>query len=64
MNIESNWFLLFVVAASAAAGAAVAWTSGRRRDRNAHHDEHKSAVTSWENEGGNLAPTPAPKSRN
>lgn len=63
MNIDKNWFLLLAVAASAVAGAA-AWTSRRRHHRNAHHREHKSALTSWENEGGNVAPIPAPEPRN
>ena len=53
MNIDKRWFLLFTVALSAAAGAAVALTSRRRHHRNLHHLEHKEQLKSWENEGGN-----------
>ena len=59
MNIDKRWFLLFVAAASAAAGAALAVTSRRGHHRSARDLEHKTAVKSWENEGGNLAPIPA-----
>ena len=55
MNIDKRWLFLLAVAASAAAGAAVASTS-RRRQRTAHDLDHKTALKSWENEGGNLAP--------
>jgi hypothetical protein len=58
MNIDKPWFLLLVVAASAAIGAAVASKSHRRRHRTAHDLEHTTELKSWENEGGNLAPTP------
>ncbi len=56
MNIDKRWFFLLAVAASAAAGAAVASTSRRRQRRTAHDLDHKTALKSWENEGGNLAP--------
>jgi hypothetical protein len=59
MNIDKRWFLLLVVAASAAAGAAIAVTSRRGHHRSVRDMEHKTAVKSWENEGGNLAPIPA-----
>ncbi len=59
MNIDKRWFLLFVAAASAAAGAAIAVTSRRGHHRSVRDMEHKTAVKSWENEGGNLAPIPA-----
>jgi hypothetical protein len=57
MNFDKRWFLLFAVAISAAAGAAVALTSRRRYHRDAHRLEHKEQLKSWENEGGNLTPT-------
>lgn len=59
MNIDKRWFFLLAVAASAAAVAAVAAvasTSRRRQGRTAHDLDHKTALKSWENEGGNLAP--------
>jgi len=59
MNIDKRWFLLFVAAASAAAGAAIAVASRRGHRRSVRDLEHKTAVKSWENEGGNLAPIPA-----
>jgi hypothetical protein len=57
MNIDKRWFLLLTVAASAAAGAVVALKAHRRRHRTAHERQHTAALTSWENEGGNVAPT-------
>jgi hypothetical protein len=59
MNIDKRWVMLLAVAASAAAGVAVALQSQRRRHRVARNLEHKSDVSSWENEGGNLTPVPA-----
>jgi len=59
MNIDKRWFLLFVAAASAAVGAAVAVTSRRGHHRGVRDLDHRSAVKTWENEGGNLAPVPA-----
>lgn len=58
MNIDKRWVLLLAVAASAAAGAAIASNSRRRHQRTAHALDHKTQLKSWENEGGNLAPTP------
>jgi hypothetical protein len=58
MNIDKRWFVLLAVAVTSAAGAAVASKSRRRHLRTAHDHDHKAAVTSWENEGGNLAPIP------
>lgn len=59
MNIDHYWFLLLAVAVGAAVGAAFAlrW---RRRRRTAHDLEHKTELKTWENEGGNVAPTPGP----
>jgi hypothetical protein len=60
MNIDKRWFLP-LVAAGAAIGAAVASASRRRHRRIARdlHDQERTAEhKSWENEGGNLAPTP------
>jgi hypothetical protein len=59
MNIDNRW-LLFIVGASAAAGAAIAANSRHRRGRRLRHHAQKEQVKSWENEGGNLAPMPAP----
>ncbi len=56
MNIDKRWFLLLTVAASATAGAVVALTAHRRHHRDAHALQHTTALKSWENEGGNLAP--------
>ena len=53
MNIDKRWYVLLAVAASA---AAVATQSRRRHLRAAHAHDHKTALKSWENEGGNLAP--------
>lgn len=60
MKIDKRWFLLFVVAATAATGAALA-TSRRRRQLRAVSDrrEHKAHIKHWENEGGNFAPAEA-----
>jgi hypothetical protein len=58
MNIDKRWFVLIAVAASAAAGAALASHSRRRHVRTAHDRDHGTALKSWENEGGNLAPVP------
>ena len=59
MNIDKRWFLLLVAAVSAALGAAVALKARRRHHRTAHELEYKKELKSWENEGGNVAPTPA-----
>jgi hypothetical protein len=58
MYIDKRWFLLLAIAVSGAAGAAVASKSRRRHHRAVRDVEHKRAVKSWENEGGNLAPIP------
>ena len=61
MKIDSRWLVLLALAIGAAAGAAFASKSRRRRHRAlADHREHKTHLKNWENEGGNLAPTPAP----
>ena len=59
MKTEKRWFLLFVAAASAAAGATSLRSPRRRHHRGVRDLEHRHAVKSWENEGGNLAPIPA-----
>jgi len=58
MNIDKRWFLLLAAAAGTAIGAAVASRSRRPRRRIAHDQEPTAEDKSWENEGGNLAPTP------
>lgn len=64
MNHAKSLFLLLAVAASAVAAVAVASTMGRRQRRGAHDLEHAGDLKSWENEGGNLAPSlPAVASR-
>lgn len=58
MNIDKRWVLLLALAAGAAAGAVVATNARRRNHRTARIRELKTELKSWENEGGNLAPTP------
>ena len=58
MNIDTRWLVLAAVAAGAAAGAAVATKARRRHHRTARDLEHATDLKSWENEGGNLAPSP------
>ena len=63
MNIDKRWFLLLAVAVGAvsAAGGAVAASKLRRRHHRTAGDlQHATELKSWENEGGNLAPTPVP----
>ena len=61
MVIDNRWFLLVAVAAgAAAAGAAFASKSRRHHRAVSAHREHKTHLKNWENEGGNLAPTPPP----
>jgi hypothetical protein len=56
MKIEKRWVMLLV----AVVGVAVTtWNLGRRRGRVARDEDLKSEIKSWENEGGNLAPSPA-----
>jgi hypothetical protein len=57
MNIDKRWLLLLVVAAGAA-GAAVASNARGRYHRTERKLEHRKALGSWEGEGGNLAPSP------
>jgi len=57
MNVEYRWVLLLAIAASAAVGAVVASKSHRRIG---HAREHTTELNSWENEGGNVVPAPAP----
>jgi hypothetical protein len=60
MNIDKRWSMLLAVAVSAAVGAAFASRSRGRHHRAAGDVQHKENLKSWENEGGNLAPTPVP----
>lgn len=61
MKIDSRWLVLLALGVGAAAGAALASSSRRQHHRKvSDHREHKTHLKSWENEGGNLAPTPAP----
>ena len=59
MKIERNWYLLLSVALSAALGAAIASKLLRRQRLTMHPPEPAPELKSWENEGGNLAPSPA-----
>jgi hypothetical protein len=59
MIIVKSWLLLLIVALCAAVGAAIGSMLRRRQDRRLHDLEQTSALKSWENEGGTLAPTPA-----
>ena len=59
MNIDKRWYLLLTVAATAAAGAAVALTAHRRNLRTMQQPSDTAALKDWEYEGGNLAPIPA-----
>jgi hypothetical protein len=56
MSIDKRWILL-AVAAGTAVGAAFASQSRRLHHRAAHEAQHKTDLKTWENEGGNLAPT-------
>jgi hypothetical protein len=56
MSIDKRWILLLAVTVSAAVSAAFASRS-RHPPRRSAHVQHKEDVKSWENEGGNLAPT-------
>jgi len=58
MKIERNAYLLLSIALSAALGAAIA-AKLLRRHPTAHPSEHAPHLKSWENEGGNLAPSPS-----
>lgn len=59
MNIDRRFLLLLAVAASAAVGAVAASKARVRHHRSVRHRQDKTEIKSWENEGGNLAPTPA-----
>jgi len=52
MNIDSRWATLF-----AACGGAAFASRLRRKGRN-EKQAHKTELHDWENEGGNLAPSP------
>jgi hypothetical protein len=52
MNIDSRWAKLF-----AACGGAAFASRLRRKGRN-EKQTHKTELHDWENEGGNLAPSP------
>jgi hypothetical protein len=57
MNSQ-RWLLLVVAVASAAGATFAMMATGRRRHRTktAQMHEQKADLHSWENEGGNLAP--------
>jgi hypothetical protein len=59
MSNDKRLSLLFAIAISAAAGAAIAATSRRKQIRATQDQQHKTHVRTWESEGGNLAPTEA-----
>jgi len=59
LKIETRWLFLSALTLGAAGGAVVAWRARHRRDIATHALDAKSRLTSWENEGGNLAPEPA-----
>jgi hypothetical protein len=56
MTIDKRIFLMLLVAASAAVGAAVASKARVRQHRTVRDRHDKKEIKSWENEGGNLAP--------
>jgi len=60
MNIDRRWIILFAVTISAAVGAAFATRSRSQRVLAAGESQRKTDLKAWENEGGNLAPIPAP----
>ena len=58
MILEKRWILLALFA-GATLGAAFASRSRSRHHRAVgDHLRHKENLRTWENEGGNLAPTP------
>ena len=59
MYIDRRWLLLFAIAGIAVAGVAGAAKARRRQQRAVRDAEHSASVRSWENEGGNLTPTPS-----
>ena len=54
--ITNRYFLLALLLAG---GAAAAFTIGRRT-RHLDKRQHKEDLRTWENEGGNLAPSKSP----
>ena len=56
MTIDKRIFLMLLVAASAAIGAAVASKARVRHHRTVRDRHDKTEIKSWGNEGGNLAP--------
>ena len=57
MNADKRWIPVLAMTLSAALLAAVAATLRRRNVRAAHDEQHKTTLKTWENEGGNLAPS-------
>ena len=53
MNIDIRWAKLFAACGGAAFAAAVL-----RRKRHNEKQAHKAELNEWENERGNLAPSP------
>jgi hypothetical protein len=54
MKIDRLWIVLFVACGGAA------FVSLLRSKRQKEKQAHKVQLNEWENEGGNLAPSPAP----
>jgi hypothetical protein len=60
MTINTLWILLL----AGCGAAAVAFSVQMRRKRHDEKQAHKADLHEWENEGGNLAPSPeAPATR-
>jgi hypothetical protein len=59
MYIDRRWLPLLAIAGIAAAAAAGAATARRRQQWAVRDAERNASVRSWENEGGNLTPTPS-----
>ena len=56
MNADKRWIPVLAMTLSAALLAMVT-TLRRRNVRAAHVEQHKTTLKTWENEGGNLAPS-------
>ena len=58
MNIDKVWYIVFAVAAGAAAGVALGIGLHRSKQGAVRKRERSQDLKAWENEGGNLAPPP------
>ncbi|MEO8345008.1 MAG: hypothetical protein ABI607_04870 [Betaproteobacteria bacterium] len=56
MSMDRRQTLLLAATIGVAIGALLASRSRRRQHHSAQIAQHRSDVTEWENEGGNLAP--------